>query len=244
MQKRQVSEYSKSTPLVEQIDELKKKKTLLDGDRKAYKENAEWTMTKNQEKIEQLRHETKDLRSHLQELLEGDEKILNTAFSGRPVDRAALKNKPAETAIVIVDQKKGDHMKRLNALKHENAVKQKKLEELQTQYDQMLKDAEEAVKTDAGESETATKLRTLENQYDKAVLKCNEATTIQRTYNQIKDHLLRESLTFDNRLKDLEEEISKAKQDLDHLKVMHKDAIVAKENAVNEFNKFENKVYT
>ena len=46
-------------------------------------------------------------------------------------------------------------MKRLNALKHENTVKQKQLEEYQTRYDQMVKDADEAVKTDAGESETA-----------------------------------------------------------------------------------------
>ena len=46
-------------------------------------------------------------------------------------------------------------MKRLNALKHENTLKQKQLEEYQTRYDQMVKDADEAVKTDAGESETA-----------------------------------------------------------------------------------------
>ena len=44
---------------------------------------------------------------------------------------------------------------RLNALKHENACKQKQIEEYQTKYDQMVKDAEEAIKTDAGESETA-----------------------------------------------------------------------------------------
>ena len=43
----------------------------------------------------------------------------------------------------------------MNALKHETTVKQKQLEELQTRYNQMLKDAEEAVKTDAGESDTA-----------------------------------------------------------------------------------------
>lgn len=46
-------------------------------------------------------------------------------------------------------------MKRLNAIRHENASKQKTLEEYQTRYDQMIKDADEAVKTDAGESETA-----------------------------------------------------------------------------------------
>jgi hypothetical protein len=43
----------------------------------------------------------------------------------------------------------------LNAIRHENASKQKILEEYQTRYDQMIKDADEAVKTDAGESETA-----------------------------------------------------------------------------------------
>ena len=43
----------------------------------------------------------------------------------------------------------------MNAIRHENATKQKTLEEYQTRYDQMIKDADEAVKTDAGESETA-----------------------------------------------------------------------------------------
>ena len=60
-----------------------------------------------------------------------------------------------KAAITIVDQQHCDHMKRLNAIKHENASKQKTLEEYQTRYDQMIKDADEAVKTDAGESETA-----------------------------------------------------------------------------------------
>lgn len=46
-------------------------------------------------------------------------------------------------------------MKRLNALKHDNAVKQKQADELQTRYNNLIKDAEEVVKTDAGDSETA-----------------------------------------------------------------------------------------
>ena len=95
-----------------------------------------------------------------------------------------------QSAITMIDQQHSDQIKRLNALKHENAVKEKQLEELQTRYDQMVKDADDAVKTDAGESETAVKLRLLENRLNKAELKCNEALTIQRTYNQIKSHLL------------------------------------------------------
>ena len=61
----------------------------------------------------------------------------------------------SKTAIVLVDQKQSDLRKRLNSIKHENVAKQKQLEELQTRYDQMVKDADEAVKTDAGESDTA-----------------------------------------------------------------------------------------
>lgn len=46
-------------------------------------------------------------------------------------------------------------MKRLNAIRHDNVAKQKQVEELQTRYNNLVRDAEEAVKTDAGESETA-----------------------------------------------------------------------------------------
>lgn len=55
--------------LGEQIEELKQKQALLDGDRKAFHENAEWTKKKNQEKVEQLRKENKDLRLKLKDLL-------------------------------------------------------------------------------------------------------------------------------------------------------------------------------
>jgi len=107
----------------------------------------------------------------------------------------------------------------------------------------MVKDADEAVKTDAGESETAVRLRLLENRLNKAELKCNEAITIQRTYNQIKSHLLQESLTYNNRLDDLEKSILKANEELKKYRVINKDAFVARENASNEFSKFEDKVY-
>ena len=42
----------------------------VDGDRKAFNENAEWTKRKNQEKIEQLRKDNKELRLKLKERLE------------------------------------------------------------------------------------------------------------------------------------------------------------------------------
>lgn len=45
--------------------------------------------------------------------------------------------------------------KRLNALKHQKNSHQKKLELLQTEYNQLVKDAEEVSSTDAGESAEA-----------------------------------------------------------------------------------------
>ena len=54
-----------------------------------------------------------------------------------------------------MDYKLCDTKKKLNALRHITATKQKKLEELKLQYDQMKKDASDAVATDSGESEDA-----------------------------------------------------------------------------------------
>ena len=147
------------------------------------------------------------------------EKFLGRLSNAEPIDSANSVNPPAVTG------------------------KQKTLEEYQTRYNQMVKDADEAVKTDAGESETAVRLRLLENRLNKAELKCNEAITIQRTYNQIKSHLLQESLTYNNRLDDLEKSILKANEELKKYRVINKDAFVARENASNEFSKFEDKVY-
>lgn len=56
---------------------------------------------------------------------------------------------------MIIDQKQSDLIKRLNAIRHENAVKQKQVEELQTRYNNLVRDVDEAVKTDTGESDTS-----------------------------------------------------------------------------------------
>lgn len=60
-----------------------------------------------------------------------------------------------QQAITIMDHKVCDTVKRLNSLRHHTANKQKKLEKLQTQYEQMVQDSSEAVATDKGESADA-----------------------------------------------------------------------------------------
>jgi len=46
-------------------------------------------------------------------------------------------------------------VKKLNALRHQKNTRQKKLELLQTEYNQLITDAEEVSNTDAGESAEA-----------------------------------------------------------------------------------------
>lgn len=52
-----------------------------------------------------------------------------------------------------MDEKVRDCMNVLNGLRYQTVQKQKRLEELQTSYDQMQKDASDAVATDSGDSE-------------------------------------------------------------------------------------------
>jgi hypothetical protein len=163
-----------------------------------------------------------------------------------------------QAAIQLTNEQLGDLKNRLNSHRHINATKLKQLEELQTRYDLMVKEAEEAVQTDAGESETAAvclfylksfisfifqRLRQLENRLDKAELKCTEAVTIQRTYNQIKSHLIQESLTYTNRLDAMATQIRRTEQELREAQRSALEADLAQKNAKNELKKSEDKVY-
>ncbi|CAF0986621.1 unnamed protein product [Rotaria sp. Silwood1] len=236
-------QYQYKLSMSEQIEELRKKRELLAGSQEAYIEQVDLQTDKNKRKIAQLQKENKEKRQKLKELLEGDEKVLNEAFSGRKDERAALKNKTGQAAIQLTNEQLGDLKNRLNAQRHANATKWKQLEELQTRYDLMVKEAEEAVQTDAGESETAARLRQLENRLDKAELKCTEAVTIQRTYNQIKSHLIQESLTYANRLDAMAMQIRRTQQELHEAQRSALEADLAQKNAKNELKKSEDKVY-
>ena len=60
--------------------------------------------------------------------------------------------KPCDDVRNSMDYKVSDNNKKINAIRHQRAEKIKKLELLQTQYDAMVREAAEALATDAGES--------------------------------------------------------------------------------------------
>lgn len=231
-------------PLQDQMEELKAKIALLEGDRKAYYETSQFAMKKNRESILKLRKENKELRKKLSDSLSQDQHVINKAFQEHPVQRASMKNKTGRQAITIMDFKVCDTVKRLNALRHQTASKQKKLEELQTEYNQMQKDASEAVATDKGESGDAQTMRYLENSYDKTKLKIDEATHLRRIYEDIKRKLEVEAEKFPCILDAMESEIQATRTELKELKAMHDDAQISKEAAQTELAKHEKVVYT
>jgi len=148
-----------------------------------------------------------------------------------------------KAAINKLDQQVCEAIKKQNALNHQRKTRVKKLEQLQTEYDQMVKDAEEVMNTDAGESEEAQTLRMLENRLDKMVLKCNEAKRIKTTYEQILEHLKEERRTWPNQLDALEQAIKAQREELKELKAMNNDAQIAKDAAKAELQKLEQSVY-
>jgi coiled-coil domain-containing protein 151 len=74
-------------------------------------------------------------------------------------------------------------------------------------------------------------------------LKCTEAVTIQRTYNQIKSHLIQESLTYTNRLDAMEMQIRRTEEELREAQRSALEADLAQKNAKNELKKSEDRVY-
>ncbi|XP_048773506.1 outer dynein arm-docking complex subunit 3-like [Ostrea edulis] len=231
-------------PVNEQIDELKSKIALLEGDRKAYYETSQFAMKKNRETILKLRKENKEVRKKLSDSLSQDQHVINKAFQDRPVERASMKNKSGRQAITVMDHKVCDTMKRLNSMKHQSAQKQKRLEKLQTEYQQMVDDSSEAVATDKGESKDAQSMRYLENSYDKTKLKIDEATHLKRIYEDIKRKLEVEAGNFPSVLDCMEAEIRNTKAELKELRAMHDDAHISKEAAQQELAKHEKVVYT
>ncbi|XP_030052826.1 outer dynein arm-docking complex subunit 3 [Microcaecilia unicolor] len=238
-------------PLHEQINELQRKIQLLDGDQKAFYESSQWTIKKNKESIARLRQENKKLHKRLAQVLAGDEKVIQEAFQNRESDKAAVGQKSGPAAIQIVDQKVCEKIKRLNALKHQSALRKQRLEELQLIYSQRQMEtqslpmpnndtSQEAQSEGTGsDNESQQGLRILENRLEKAQLKSQEAEYIMNVYQKLKDHMQEESLTFQNQLDLLEAEILRQRHELKELQQMNHDANLSRDVARAELQRHE-----
>uniref|UniRef100_A0A8C8JDM9 ODAD1 central coiled coil region domain-containing protein n=1 Tax=Oncorhynchus tshawytscha TaxID=74940 RepID=A0A8C8JDM9_ONCTS len=224
-------------PLHDQITELQRKIQLLEGDRSAYYEMSQSSIKKNRNSILQLRQENKRLHKKLANALAGDEQVIKEAFQSRGMEKAAFRNMSGKAALKVLDQKVCDKMKKLNALKHTTQTYRRRLEDLQTLYQNTARRPRYYIETNSAN------LRVLENRLEKAQLKCQEAEHIMRGYLKLKAHLQEESLTFQSKLDELEAEILRQRQELKDLQVLNSDALLSKDTAKAELQRQEEQMY-
>ncbi|CAH8833499.1 unnamed protein product [Trichobilharzia szidati] len=218
----------------QRLDELKAKLSLLEGDRKAYFESALNALAENKKRVSDLRLENTKLRNVLRERLSADQHIINHVLHNRQADRVCMANKTGAVAIELMDYRTCDAMKKLNALKHITVQKEKKIEELKSQYQNLTQLIEDGNATFAGTNKEGKMLRDLENRLDKAQLKHHEAEHIRKTYEQIRERLQDEHLTYEHSLDSLEKQIKATQQEVSELQQMYNDAILARDAAQRE----------
>ena len=157
-------------------------------------------------------------------------------------ERTALRNKSGEAANELIDQALCDQKKRLNAMKAETLKKRAQLKDLETTYDQLVKEASFSVEMSKGESRSAQKLTSLENRLDIAKRKSAEATHINKVYQLLHQHLQDANLTSPGVLNDLETQIRKSKVELEDIRRMYEDAQKSRDVARSELITTEEKI--
>ena len=196
----------------ERLDELQRRNQLLEHEHRSAKELGACQLRANKDTIRRLSSENTNLRS--------------------TISASSETRKPESMSDEAIRLKN-----KLNAIKSENARKERLIAQLQGQL--LVAD----FSRQAPEStEEARQVRVIENRIDKAMIKFNEAQSIRKTYEGILHRLKEERISFDSQLRKLEEELAAKRKDFEELQLMSHDAMHAKEIAQAELHKFEQAV--
>lgn len=179
-----------------------------------YTEAYETSKRANDANIQQLRQRSKELRAALakaqKKAVRAEEAVLTEDANEEKLEAHVARARARyDTLRAQVRAQKQRH----TSLKHELAVLKR----------------QEAHVTD---NPLTRQIRQLENRLDKAMIKFNEAQSIEKTYEQILARLEEERVGFDNQLGALESAIKAKQKDLDELLELTKDAEAAKDTAV------------
>jgi len=118
--------------------------------------------------------------------------------------------------------------KKLDESKAKTKQKTEHLSLIQQQLGDLdLLDSNQSSKS-GGHSSDLKNVRILENRLDKAIIKLNEATSIQKTYGVILSKLKEESLMFDKQLANIEEQVRTKGIEFDEMLLLSHDANHAK----------------
>ncbi|KAH7830799.1 putative axonemal dynein intermediate chain protein [Monocercomonoides exilis] len=196
----------------EQLEE--KKKILTLGDQAAFEQQAAVTQQKNSELIEHLKKQNGDLRTRIIQLQRENQSVHSNDSLGKKTD---LQN-------TLMELKK-----QLDKQQTEKRDKEKQKKKLSEQLREM-----EGMAPLGGDSAPKKRIRGLENQLDKIIIKYNEAQSIKKTYEQIMKRLNEEQSNFNSQLEMMEESMRQRNEDHEELLLMQKAARAARDMAHEE----------
>lgn len=205
---------------MDEPDELRRKLRLLEGDKTAYHEHSKSVIEENRRAIVALRKENKTLVSKLRELKNPPKRRHGTGVG--------------EKAVELLDHKVSNQIKKHNALRAEAERMETELDVLNQELIDTNKEHTYLESHMGGESGDSVRVRVLENDFDKAVIRGQEATAIGTTYDRIIKQLQRERLHFDNEVSDLEKTLKARRHELIKLEALCKDAIDSRDTTKAE----------
>jgi len=215
----------------DQLDHLKTKITRLDSDRRELFMSGEETKKKNNDAIEQLKQENRELKRLRDEYLQNKRAVT-------PGLGASNMSRTGGFEVVTNEMKNEAFWKRrLDDAKNMSKSKKKQLVILQDKLREVSDDKFGAV----DESPLMRTIRILENRLDKVMIKYNEAQSIRKTYEQIVKRLKEERVGYDNQLAAIERSLKGKEHDFEELLLLKHDASHAKELAQAELRKYEQK---
>ena len=201
----------------DELEDLQRKYELMEGERKATFESAQSSIRQNKDIIHNLREENKSLRSQLGVLKEEEPATLEKQVDDKVTELTKLKA-------------------RADTIAAENDRKSRQIADMTHKLNQLSA----LIVTPAPDSSAeAREIRVLENRLDKAMIKLNEAQSIQRTYEKILRRLQEERLGFDSQLASMEKTLKSKEKDYQELLLLSHDAHHAKEMALAELHRFE-----
>ena len=124
-----------------------------------------------------------------------------------------------------------NQIKKHNAVRSKAQKREEKLVKLEQQTQDLVAESDYLASNKEGASAEAIRLRQLENDLDKAIIKGQEADHIGKTYAMIIEKLLKDRLNFDNEVTELETTLRDRRAELEELEALNTDAINARDAA-------------
>ena len=208
-----------------ELEDLRQKFHLLEGDRKAYYEMSMHTMKSNKVLVAQLRDQNKSLRRGLASI---QRETRSASGAGMTTDQQEMSE--ISRSVTHLRRQHDKIIAKVDAKSLDLSSLIDKSNELQADGTQPLNE----------DTPTTRRIRMLENRLDKAMIKYNEAQSIRKTYEQIVKRLTEERVGFDNQLAALERTLAAKEHDFQELLLLSTDAQHARDVTQTELERVRN----